>query len=466
MNMRRFAKIAASGLIMGVVLTGGHAAGGDAEHASPSDAKAVKLAAKSAAKAEKALAHGDFAGAVFAAEEAVSYAPRDPAFRMTLAQAYLGAGRFAAAGTSFADVLTLQPDNARAALNLALTQIARGDKDAALSTLGDYREKLTAADYGLAAALAGDTDNGVRTLEQAIRGGGADAKVRQNLALAYALAGKWTNARVMAMQDLTPSEADARIIQWTGFVRPQSSYDQVASLLGVAPVEDAGQPTRLALNAVARPAVQQAATEVAPVPDTAAAIEAAQPAAAFEVAVTKAPESPVTVAAATPSAPAIIMAERREIVQPLPAAPAPVIRAAQIVPKQAIVPVAKPAPRFVQAAIAAKPAGRRFEGGRFVVQLGAFQNAAVSRDAWGRLSRRYALADHVPANATARVRGATFVRLSVGGFATRADANLVCTRIQKAGGSCFVRGSLGDAPAQWVQRGMSKTAKPVRIASR
>jgi cell division septation protein DedD len=72
----------------------------------------------------------------------------------------------------------------------------------------------------------------------------------------------------------------------------------------------------------------------------------------------------------------------------------------------------------------------------------------------------------LPANSVARVRGANFIRLSVGGFVNRAEANMVCTRVRNAGGNCFVRSVFGDAPAQWVQRGMPKTAKPIRMASR
>ena len=82
------------------------------------------------------------------------------------------------------------------------------------------------------------------------------------------------------------------------------------------------------------------------------------------------------------------------------------------------------------------------------------------------MSSRYSLGNFDPANSAIRVGNATFVRLSVGGFNNRAEANGVCSRIRNAGGTCFVRGLLGDAPAQWVQRGMPKSVKQVRVASR
>lgn len=469
----RFVKIAVSGLAIGMSLTGGHPVT-TTHSAASSEGKQLAIAAEAAAKANAALASQNYRGAVKAAEMAVEYAPLDANYRMLLGQAYLGAGRFASAETSFADSLKLLPDNSRAALNLALTEIAQGKRDEALSTLGDYREKLAVSDYGLAVGLAGDFEMAIATLEGAIRGGGADAKTRQNLALAYAMAGRWANARVMATQDLSGSEVDERIAQWASFVRPGSSYDQVASLLGVKPVQDAGQPSRLALNMGSNE--QLAAVEpeaVAPAPIQTAAVEPASP--MFETA----PGAQASVSTATSVSTAIMMADRREIVQPLPAdyatmltspidtmaKPAPVIRVATMPAKQVIVPKAKPAPSIT--AVSAQPKLRGIEAGKFVVQLGAFESAAVSRDAWKRLASRHNLAAFDPANSAARVNGASFVRLSVGGFVTRAEANGVCTRIQRAGGTCFVRGNLGDAPAQWVQRGMPKSVtKPVRIASR
>ena len=54
-----------------------------------------------------------------------------------------------------------------------------------------------------------------------------------------------------------------------------------------------------------------------------------------------------------------------------------------------------------------------------------------------------------------------FYRLSVGGFASRAEASELCRQVKAKGGDCFVRGVAGDAPMQWVSR-----AKGQRFASR
>lgn len=443
----RFVKLAFSGLALGMSLTGGHAVNGTPSN-STAESKQLQIAAAAAAQATSALAAQNYRSAVRNAETAVEYAPRNAEYRMLLGQAYMGAGRFASAETSFSDALTLSPDNGRGGLNLVLTQIAQGKRDAAMSTLADYRDKIAASDYGLAVALAGDPDTAVVTLESATRAGGSDAKTRQNLALAYAMAGKWSNARIMASQDLSNTDVDVRIAQWAAFVRPNSSYDQVASLLGVKPVQDAGQPTRLALNGA--------------VPNVAVAAAEPVPAAPVEPLVAVAP-TPVAVAVVDTPPPAFETAATTPV-----RAEAPVIRAETAAIKQVVVPASRPVAVKTAAlpkALTFKPA-RSVTTGKFVVQLGAFENAAVSRNSWGRLSSRYGLSAFDPANSVARVRGASFVRLSVGGFVTRNEANMVCTRIRNAGGNCFVRTLFGDAPAQWVQRGMPKTAKPIRMASR
>jgi Flp pilus assembly protein TadD len=325
-----FAKLAASSLVLGASMVGmaGQAAGPAPTSATMSAAKAVSAAKQ----AIKALAKRKADKAVGYAEIAVANAPRDAQYRMLLGQAYLAAGRFQSAEQSFTDTLTLNPELERAALNLALAQTALGKREAARSTLADYRDKLAAADYGLALALAGDAEEAVRVLEFATRAPDASAKTRQNLALAYAFAGKWQNAKVMAIQDLTPDEADARISQWAMLVRPNAAHDQVAAVLGVTPRADSGQPTRLALVSPVAP-VQAAAVEPAPAPVVeapvapapAAAVAAVEPQPVFET-----PAAPV--AAPIVAAPVI------------KAAPTP-IREAVLQPSKAAVraPVAKPA---------------------------------------------------------------------------------------------------------------------------
>ena len=130
------------------------------------------------------------------------------------------------------------------------------------------------SDYGLALALAGRPADAIAVLNSAARQTGADARVRQNLALAYAFAGDWTQARTIAAQDVPADKLDARIQQWMQMAKPAHASDQVAALTGVTPAaSDPGQPVRLALHktdsrlaAVVPPAAPapQAAVEAAP----------------------------------------------------------------------------------------------------------------------------------------------------------------------------------------------------------
>lgn len=443
MKKLAIAKMTASALVLGTLMAATGASVQAQGSAHVSDGKALQKAAAAAQRATAALTKKQTVKAVTFAEIAVAFQPRDARYRLLLGQAYLAAGRFQSAEQSFVDTLTLDPERERAALNLALAQVAQGKKDAARSTLADYRDKLPAADFGLAMALAGDPDEAVRILEFATRAPDATAKTRQNLALAYALQGKWANARVMAVQDMTPDEADARVSKWAEFVRPAAAADQVATLLGVMPQSDGGQPSRLALVPF-NPAVQtasapQAVAPVAPVvaepmPEpVAVAVAAPEPQPAFEVAATPA-VTPVPVVQPTPK-PVLIRAEPRPV-------------------RQAIVQPSRPV--AVRNAVAFRPAST----GKFVVQIGAFQNAANAQRAWNRVSSRVNLANYTAINGFTKVSNASVTRVAIGGIGTRAEAVRLCARIQQTGGTCFVRTNAGDSPARWAQN------KTVKFASR
>lgn len=430
-------KVATSALVLGTTMVGCGMSGQAQRPGNVSDAKAAKIGATAAAAAGNALAKKKNAQAVTLAETAVAAQPRNADYRMLLGQAYLAAGRFQSAEQSYGDTLTLDPERERAALNLALAQTALGKKAAARSTLADYRDKLSAADFGLALALAGDTDEAIRILEFATRAPDVNAKTRQNLALTYALAGKWANAKVMAVQDLTPDETDARLAQWATMMSPTSAAaDQVAAVLGVQPQLDAGQPTRLALAPVQADVAVAVAQIVAPAPEPAAATAVAEPqaVAVAEVAPAFETASPVAAQAVT-------------LVQPIPA------------------PRARPAAP-VRAAGSARAAGgfrpavatRGLGDGKFVVQIGAFRTSASAERAWNRISGRVDLANYGAINGSVKRNQANLVRVSVGGFGTRDDANAMCARIKQTGNVCFVRVQAGDAPARWVQRHTFKVA--------
>lgn len=387
--------------------------------------RVVADSAKLAKKAAKALAKRDVTAAVAAAEQAVTLAPREPGYRMILGQSYLQAGRFQAAAEAFADTLQLDGTHGRAALNLALMQTARGDWQAARQTLSAHAGHIPASDLGLALALAGDTAGAVTLLTQIARSPEATPKVRQNLALAYAMGGQWEIARVLVAADVSPAEVDARLQSWAAFVQPKEAFDQVASLLGVRPVSDAGQPVTLALNPPA-PTVPNAPVAVAQ------AVVASAPA--------PAPVS-APAAAPAPAKPNIVFAAAKEVVQPLPAT---VIERG---PGGYKVVIAVPPRRAAPKAVAiAKP---MLSGGSWHVQLGAYDSVAVAKDAWSRATRRYAaLKTQAPLGASFRAANASFYRLSVGGFA-RPDAERLCRAYRARGGACFVRQGAGDQVAHW-----------------
>ena len=409
--------------------------GGTIAVASSEDGPARKFAVK----ATKALTKRRAADAVTFAEQAVAFAPRDAAYRALLGRAYLAAGRFASATQAFTDVLTLNPADAKAALNLALAQTATGEWVAARETLTAHAARISPADRGLALALAGDPAGGIALLSEAARDPAATATVRQNLALALALDGRWVDARTVASGDMPPAQVDQRLMEWAAFARPEHAAQQVAALLGVTPSPDRGQPVQLALVEPAA-AASVALAQADPVPEVPAAVVAVEP--VGDTPIVPAVAAPVQVAAV--ARPAITFAPRREIVQALPGS----YRRQE----QPVRMAARSTPRPVRASAPATATGN------YYVQLGAFDNAGVARNAWKRMSRNVPrLAALAPQGMQASVRGASFYRLSVGGLA-RNDATALCGSIRAKGDRCFVRTHAGEQLASW--------ARPERLASR
>jgi hypothetical protein len=216
--------------------------------------------------------------------------------------------------------------------------------------------------------------------------------------------------------DLSPAKVDERLGQWAAFVQPHAAADQVAALLGVTPVRDAGQPVALALN---MPAANVAVADAAP------AAEVAEP--TVEPQIAAAPATGTQVAQ-------VVFGPRREVVQSIP--------------EEGVAPQRDHA-RIEQAATQV----RSLTPGGYYVQLGAYENAAVAHDGWKRATRRLpALANQTPQGMAFAAKGSTVYRLSVGGFA-KDDARAMCNQYQARGGRCFIRTGAGDQVAQWVDKG-------------
>ncbi|MGU3390886.1 SPOR domain-containing protein [Sphingomonas sp. M1A8_2b] len=413
-------------LLLGGTMVGCAANGGNVASASDrSNALAAKDAAGDAGRAQTALASRNGAAAVGYAERAVALMPQSAGYRLLLGQSYLQAGRFTSAAHAFADTLQLSPANGKAALNLALSQIATGDWQTARRTLEANAAIIPASDRGLAMSLAGDTAGGIAVLTEVARSPQTSAKVRQNLALSLALAGQWQSARVAAAADMAPGDVDARLEQWAAFAQPAKASDQVASLLGVHAAADAGQPVALALNTPS-----SAATD-------------AQALASVDPTVVAAPFADAATAPASAAGHSkVTFGPSREVAQALP----------PMMLRPGGGPIKVAASRgMMMAAAPARPSVEGRAPGDWYVQLGAFESAGVARDAWGRASRRFtALAKHAPNGMTFKTGGEDYYRLSVGGF-SRASANAVCRQYRAKGGNCFVRRGAGDAMAKWVR---------------
>ena len=413
-----------------------------------------------ATRAQSAIEKGDYPAAIGLAERAVGNTPSDAGFRALLGNAYFAGGRFASAEAAYRDSLSLLPGQPQLVLKLALVTIAQGKSSSAIAVLNDARNLLDPADYGLALALAGQPQAAVNVLDGAARAIGADARVRQNLALAHALSGDWEMARTIASQDVAADQLDGRIQQWMTFAKPAKASDQVASLTGFAPAAaDPGQPVRLALvrskndirlaQADAAPPVEAAppmvqenssgdAAAVDLLPEAAVATSTpsdGQPSAVAE------PAPPVAFAAAAPVA---VVEQARAYAD---AVSAPVIRASQA--KHAARSSARPGLSPRAASFDSDLPVRRaaFGGSRSVVQLGAYSSRAGVSAAWAKLAAKHpALRGYSPGTARFERAQGTVYRLSVSGFGSGGDAKSMCSSLKTKGGACFVRSVAGDAP--------------------
>lgn len=448
MKRNRLGKAVLSSLLIATTMVG---CSGTASSDRPSAGatKEQQNAQKLAAATEKALAARDFDRALSSAEAAVMGYPRDATLRQLLGRAYVANGRFVSAETALQDALTLGKSDARTIISLALVKVGLGKNDEARSLIIAHAETLPAADYGLAIAMAGDPVEGVHILSRAIHDPSATARTRQNLAYAYALAGRWKDARIMAGEDLSPLEAAQRVSQWATMADPAMGAQRVATLMGVlVNGADAGLPVALALapeaSSDAPQAFADAVTELPPP----AAIDAQAP---FEMAAAQgvpAPsdsiETPIIQAAATPTR----TAARDFIVEQKAKRPTATPRPAKVARTEK--PVAAPLVATMQKAAFIRPAVNG--ASNWVVQLGAYDSAAIAKERWMRMATvNNNLAAFPVLTSSATIKGKTFHRLAVGGFANRADAVTMCRTIQAQKGQCFVReGASGATPQRWA----------------
>lgn len=477
-------------------------------------ATAAPPAQTSFAKAQAALEDGKIDRAIQHGEAAVLAEPRNSGYRALLGAAYLEAGRFESASTAFGEALDLGSDDPRTVLSYALAKIATGDNAAALAKLSEYQDRIPPADMGLALALAGQPDRGVQYLINAVRQGQNSAKARQNLAYAYALAGNWPAARVMAAEDVPADQLEARLSDWAAHARPEDYQIRVAKLLNVDPVYDSGQPQHLALanfpamttmvaeaeeqfeaesvevafaEAEARP-TQSEAMQFG-LADTEANVSSAPSVATVEPETARFVSNPVVQNVGVSEAPARVPARTPARVAQA-SAPAQTA-AASAVPQPAPVrmPAVAAAPsggatRFVSNAVvqnvparaervsaaptraaapAPAPQQRRMavstgSAATHLVQLGSFDSRQVAEAKWGEFKRRFPdLAGRDVVITEAQVNGRTYFRVAAAGFGSR-SARSMCNTVKAGGIGCFAYAA-SSPPAGAVDRG-------VRIAAR
>lgn len=450
-------KMAASSMVFATVLTGCGPFGGKSVASMSSDPATSKDGAKYAEKAEKAMAKGDLEAAIAYAERSVAGVGSDPDTRALLGQAYLSAGRLVSAERSFMDAMELGKTDARTILSLSLAQLGQGKAAEAKAVVVNNRQYIPAADYGLALALTGDSKAAIEVLEQAIRESNVTGRTRQNLGLAYALDGRWKEAKLMAVQDVAPAAVNDRVMEWAQMARPGAYERRVATVLNVTPVaNDPGQPIRLALTSSNAP-VRVAASLEADYEREVASFDRNRPLPAIGPAPKAgndvdflARENNVQVASvAMPASNAAgktkadVPASKPPVEPEGPVSPAKfVVENAKTVPVRTAAvqttPISKPVMQRVSYQPAAKSAAST--AGTHLVQLGAFSSAEGAKRAWGILSAENSdLNSFQYASSRINVKGKTLYRLAAMGFGNAQTAEAMCAGIKAKGGNCIVR---------------------------
>ncbi len=408
----------------------------------------------SAADAAAALAAGERREAVMHAEAAVAADPHNGAFRALLGNAYLDAGRFQSAQAAFGEAMELGENSPRVALSLALALAGEARYAEAVAVLNEWEGMLAPADVGLAYALAGQPERGIHIMTNAIRSGEDTAKMRQNLAYAYAVAGRWREARLMVAQDLSADQVGDRMSEWASLSSAEAYRHRVANLLQVpVTVQDPGRPMHLAL--ANNPTVEQLALHA----DAAQHAElAAQNVPPAEVAQAPAMELPA-VATPAPRYAGLAQTDLQTAPQTTNKREAEAIKreafdaefAAAFAPnapvKEALAsittdiaryissPVVQPVPQHREANRAGtRPALTNASEGTHLVQLGSFLTERAALRAWDIYKARYPqLADHQMVITQAVVDNKRRYRVSASGF-DRTASRVMCNQVNRRSG--------------------------------
>lgn len=155
------------------------------------------------------------------------------------------------------------------------------------------------------------------------------------------------------------------------------------------------------------------------------------------------PSAPVTTTATPPAAavPVVALPLAKGQLKPPLVATAPAPTAAKPAVVAAKPPAAPPIVAAAKPAVATPPKPTAVASGVAAVQIGAFSSQALADKGWNDAAK---LAPGAAAGKGKKVEaiqkdGATLYRTQVTGFASRADAQAFCAKLQAAGKSCFVK---------------------------
>ncbi len=463
MNRNMLMNLAVSGFVLSVA-TGCSGMGQMANAPSRAGGQPA-VAAKSADQARAALEAGKVSKAVGLAEAAVAASPRDASYRTLLGQAYLNDGRFASATSALNEAIELGATDTNTIIALSLAQIAQGKTADAVALLQANQNIVPASDIGLALALAGDNEGAIYVLSEAARAPEASARTRQNLALAFALSGRWAQARILASQDLSPDKLEGRMAEWSKLAETPNTQLRVASLIGTKAQDDAGMPVRLALNNFADPQMAAAAraVEVASADPAPVATYAPPPPVLADASdAIRSIELPMPERTAEGVVPVTELPQPQAAGDVILADAAPYRAAPRIAGEGRLRPAQQQALELATVLIPRAMAFDAKKPNGWAVQLGAYDSLGIAKEKWGGLKKRSAMLANFPASShAATVKGRTYYRLTVNGLATRADANSLCNELKSHGQACFIRAMGGSESIQWAAK-----ASPLRVASR
>lgn len=239
--------------------------------------KITAVAALSVIGASSASADiiSDRFSAVTAAEQAFRQQPDNSDIQFKLGRAYLMAGRYLSAWQCLNKLVLRDPYNEKARLYMGLAAIGSNNKTAAQSILSPIT-KVSPVDLGLALTLAGQPTEAIKRMEPLLSTPSNSARLRQNLAFAYAMAERWNDASKMAGQDLSADQVNARLSQWSRVIREKNGAVQLQAFIGVPPAKDYGflssAPASIPVVQTPSPVIPPKADSPAPRPTVSPAI--------------------------------------------------------------------------------------------------------------------------------------------------------------------------------------------------